>query len=530
MLLPQFRSESRRSRVSRLVEVLRTGVTATRKQLLAVSRESERTLLLGTVLLGSAVSATIGFVLAQYYSIDVFSSLMFPPEDCWLDWGTQIGRHCFCDYGGVVGPGMRPNPWEPYPLFLPWYNYHPLASNYPAAGMLPQLSFGVLGGWLHTPLLGLSGYLLVLTSAVLAPAVWAARGARGLERVVVFVALGVAAIPAWAVIDRGNSVGFVAPIALVFLVALRRQRWGLVAIMVVLAVLLKPQFALLAAALFAARQWRLGGITVVGIVITNLVPYLLWPRDFPQTIVQSARNALNYSSSIATLIGPYNVSFAKGLFFIPDRVKDPQWGYVSNGFLDATRSLIGYIVLVLVVVAVLALGRRISPVMVGIVLLATACLSTGLAFHTYLVFALPVAALVVRDPDGPLESGIFDRLATLGDRRRVVGICIVVAAALSIVHLPLPGPPMSMPIAGQLGVVGIVGSTPIVHTTAELAPLAWLIACVAIIVSYARRPASDADADASTTSTLKEPNGLEEPVPPLLRRHRVAARWRGRAV
>jgi hypothetical protein len=143
---------------------------------------------------------------------------------------------------------------------------------------------------------------------------------------------------------------------------------------------------------------------------------------------------------------------------------------------------------------------------VGIALLATGSLFPGLVFHYYLVFALPIAALVVRDPDGPPESGIFDRLTALGDRRRVVGICVTLAAVLTIVHIPLPGPPMMSPLAGQLGVVGIVGYTPIVHTTAELAPLAWLIACAAIIVSYARRPASDGDADPSTTSTLEVPD------------------------
>ena len=67
-----------------------------------------------------------------------------------------------------------------------------------------------------------------------------------------------------------------------FLVALCRQRWGLVAVMVVLAALIKPQFAVLAVVLFAARQWRLGGIAVAGVVISNLAAYLLWPRDFPE--------------------------------------------------------------------------------------------------------------------------------------------------------------------------------------------------------------------------------------------------------
>jgi len=254
----------------------------------------------------------------------------------------------------------------------------------------------------------------------------------------------------------------------------------LVAIMVVLAALVKPQFAVLAVALLAARQWRLGGIAIVGVVISNLAAYLVWPRDFPQTIGQSIHAVLSYGGSLA-LGGPYNVSFGRG---IPD---------------------FGYVVLVVVVVSVLVLGRRISPVMTGIALLATAALFPPLVYQTYLVLALPIAALVARDPDGPAGSGIFDRLATLGDRRRAVGICLSLAAALSIAQIALPTPTIAMPIAGQLGAIGIVGTTPIVFTTLPLVPLAWLIACAAIIVSYTRRPVPGAWADASTTSALGEP-------------------------
>ena len=50
---------------------------------LGLTRQSERTLLLGTVLLASVVSAATGFVLTQYFSVDVLSSLLYPPDDCW---------------------------------------------------------------------------------------------------------------------------------------------------------------------------------------------------------------------------------------------------------------------------------------------------------------------------------------------------------------------------------------------------------------------------------------------------------------
>jgi len=484
--------------------VLRGAFIAVRQQFLAVAHQSERTLLLGTVLLASSVSATTGVVFAQYFSVDVLSSLLYPPDDCWVGLPTNIGRHCFNDYTIGVAGSMRPNPWEPYPI-LAFSQYIPTHNNYPAAGMIPHVVFGLLGKWLGAPRLGLLGYLFVLTIACLTPAVWAARGARGLERVVVFVALGAAAVPAWMAIDRGNSVGFIVPIVLVFLVALCRQRWGLVAVMVVLAALVKPQLALLAVALLAARQWRLGGIAVGGAVISNLAAYLLWPRDFPGTIMQSIRGTLGYGS-FADRVEFGNVSFGRGLLLIPDIVKRSQsGGYIPDGFLAGPRSLIGYGILMLVVVSVVALGRRIPPVMAGTVLLATASLFPTVAFRYYLVFALPVAALVVRDPDGPAGSGIFDRFATLGDRRRAVGICVGLAAALTIAQIVLPNLSMVEP-TGQQGVNGIVRYTLVFATTTIYAPFLWLIACVAIIVSYTRRPVPAATVDASTRSGSDEPN------------------------
>ncbi len=48
--------------------------------------------------------------------------------------------------------------------------------------------------------------------------------------------------------------------------------------------------------LFAARQWRYGGIAVGGVVLSNLAAYALWPRDFPETIMQSIHNTFGYNS------------------------------------------------------------------------------------------------------------------------------------------------------------------------------------------------------------------------------------------
>ena len=498
--------------MKRPVEILRGANFAVRSQFVALTGQSERSLLLGTVLLVTAASAVTGFVLAQYYSIDVLSSLIFVPQDCYLDWGMNVGRHCFSDYTMPVTLGLRPNPWEPYPAWTS-ADHVPFQNNYPPAGMLPHVTFGLLGEWLHAPRVGLIGYLLALAVAVFSPAIWASRGTRGYDRVVVFIACGMAAIPAWMVIDRGNSVGFVVPIALVFLVASSRGQWRLVSIMVILAALVKPQFVLLAVVLFAARRWRWGGIAVGGAVLLNFAAYAFWPHNFPGTIAQSMRATLE-SGAFQRLVGAQNVSFSKAVLLIPDSIaKLKNGGLVPEGSLIGLRSLVGYIVLVLVIGVLIALGRRVSPVLAGIVMLATASLFPALTQPYYLVFVLPVAALVVRDPDGPPGSGIFDRAAIVGERRRAAGIWVSLAAALSIAQIALPGPSSSVPIVGQLGLPGIaVMTAPMVASTLSLTPVLWLIACVAVIVSYVRRPASSPQRDAGPDT--EESSGAADGPPP----------------
>lgn len=475
----------------REVRFLRKPATTIRRARSVITPHSERTLLLGTVLIVSAASLALSYLFERLFSVDVLSSLlMSPPEDCWVHWGEAVGRHCFSDYAVIVQAGMWPNPWD-HPVSMP-AGYSPMWTTYPAAAMTPQLLFGVPAVRLGVPVLGLLSYLFAMTVAVLTPAIWAARGTSGLERIVVFVTLSAVAVPVWAVIDRGNSTGFVVPIALAFLVALRRQRWGLAAIMVLLAAFVKPQFAVLVVALLAARQWRLGGLAFGGVVITNLAAYLLWPRDFPQTITQSIHNFFSAASPLEHLSGQGNVSFGKALLIIPDTAEFfATGGKIPDGFLTGPRVLAGYVVLVIVVGLLLALGRRTPPVLVGVVLLATAALFPAKTSFYYLVFALPVAAVIVRDPSGPPGTGIFDGLAAHGGRRRAVGFWVTLAAALSIAHLPL-SQPGAAPIPGHNGATRLI-----VLTTIGWAPILWLIACAVIIGSYARRRATESDPEAA---------------------------------
>jgi len=91
---------------------------------------------------------------------------------------------------------------------------------------------------------------------------------------------------------------------------------------------------------------------------------------------------------------------------------------------------------------------------------------------------------VARAPDGPPGSGLFDGLHNQGDRRRAIGVCVSLAAAMSIARLPLPGPRIQECTQSWLYCYSFV------PTTATLTPLLWIVACAVIIVSYARKPAA----------------------------------------
>lgn len=154
-------------------EVLRGAVTASRERLWAIGSQSERTLMLGTILLASVISAATAYALSQWYAVDVFSTLLVVPGDCWLDWGMNIGRHCFSDYAMVAAAGIQPNPAD-YLISLP-ADYQPTAVAAWAPARIPYAIFGLPSHWLGAPRLGLICYLVALTMAVISPAIWAAR-------------------------------------------------------------------------------------------------------------------------------------------------------------------------------------------------------------------------------------------------------------------------------------------------------------------------------------------------------------------
>jgi hypothetical protein len=160
-------------------------------------------------------------------------------------------------------------------------------------------------------------------------------------------------------------------------------------------------------------------------------------------------------------------------------------GHPSGGdFFDQYAALMAEIFIAAIAIAILVLGHRVSSVLSGVLMLAAAALFSEYTATYYLVFGLPVAAIMLRDPADErvhrlIWRGTFDpspgQLVVRG--RAVVGTAVALATAVTLTRLLIPiqfaettvGDPVKV---RQLDV-----------TTGWLAPVAWMATSV-IAVTY----------------------------------------------
>jgi hypothetical protein len=420
---------------------------------------------LGLGLIASSVVAS------QYFDKDPVTSLTFFATDGNCDGALHagIGVHCFGDYTLLPPYTARANPWEEFNNFR---------VNYSAAGLLPHWAFGALGTALGRPNVGLYGYLALLVVAVVSPALWATRAKPIATRFITMGAFGLLSIPALMAIDRGNSVALAIPALLAFLVSLRRGNDRLAVVSIVLACLVKPHYVLLVLVLAAARKWRMSFISVAAIAVTNVLAFLVWPKAFPGSIRLAAMNIVDYASDVHLQDRyPTNVSLSKGLYLVE------SLGYWITGknhdtsWVDRHSGILGISTTALVIVAIVVMGRRLPPILAGIIVMVCASLFPSISWSYYLVFALPVAAVLLRDPLGTPPSdgwrGILDEYAA-SRGKTIASVLVVLATAMTVSRVLLP---LAIPVPQT-------SQTNLLATTGEVAPLLWLVAVVAVIVAW----------------------------------------------
>jgi hypothetical protein len=450
-------------------------------------------LLLAGVLLLDAILVLSGVVLDHYFSKDVVTSLtQFPADTHVCEPTTEgLGNHCFADYGFVRLLAPLPNPWDAY---------NGSYFNYPAAGLLPLLgpyAIGLLSGSLRV---GLFVYVALLFAGLSIPAWWASAGKSIGIRILIIGAFGALSAPALMALDRGNSVGFLAPVLLLLFVSLRRANDTGVVVAIVLAVIIKPQFVALFLLFLLMRKWKAGAIALLAVAITNFAAYLFWPADFPSTIPQTLGNIARYGSGVS-LFGefPANVSFAESFHQI-ELLLRPVFGMTTEStWSDNHQGIFGPVILAALAVALIVLGKRIPIVLAAFMLSAAVSMLTGISWSYYLVFALPIAAVLLRDPldrapsrtswHGFLDASSRDRPQVIATVALVVATAATVSRVLFFSTAHVPGTEIDN----------------LVKTSGEWTPLLWLAAIVLVLVAWGRHPEPESGGTRASSDALPSP-------------------------
>ncbi len=366
---------------------------------------------------------------SYYYGRPVSEIVSFKVVDGWCPApGSGFGGHCFGDYYSPVSALGIKNPWEA------GYAYLPLST-------VLFRPFHFLSQLFGNPRVGLSLYLLCGSAALLSIAFWASKKS-GLERVHFLLIFGVLATPVIQAFDRGNSIMFMAPLMLGFAVCFYREKWTPLLIFVVLAVALKPQFMFLFLPFWAHRKWRHLFKGVATVLALNLLGFVLFTESPFKVMKQWYSFNSRYNASLITnQISNANVSIQQGLLdltTIYDRqVLDGR--PVVSLFVYNHSSLITLLALSGLIVALFFFGKKSSKLHVVIVSLVSSSLLVGVSWMYYQVFALVIAALLVRHPiddenksyRGVLDSKANDYLDLL------IKIVIAMATLNSCFNLPI---------------------------------------------------------------------------------------------
>lgn len=430
-------------------------------------------ILVATVLIGGALLVASS-VVASYHGVDVVSSVSFIPEDahCPNDdpSTTGLGVHCFSDYYQVVDFTQSENPWSER------------KSNYSAAGMLPNAVTGWIGDVSGSPRVGLATFLVLLTAALVTPAVWASRHKSLTLRLVALGAFGILTVPALSALDRGNSAALAVPALLAFLIAVRRGNYATAVIALSAASLIRPQFLILIAVLWALRKWRLSVIALLSVGLSNLIAYAAWPKAFPQTLVDSVIAVLRYGRQYSMADNyPPNVSLGKG-FYELYTVLFGFGGEAPGELRLATYGgVVGFIVATTVILFVMALGPKLPGLLSAILILMSATLFPGATWSYSLSACLAIAAVMLRDPldvnpERDRWRGALDMISTTRAQRIAVGL-VALATATSLTRLILPSLLTVDPLENPGGQV-------LVGTTASLAPVLWILASFAVVGAW----------------------------------------------
>jgi len=386
------------------------------------------------LMFGSAVVASVSYFILWfqtfYFGKSTSAILSFKVDDGWCPTpGSGFGAHCWGDYQTpLLGLGM-PNQWEE-------------GSAYPPITTIIFKPFAFITNNLQSNRFGLVCYLAAGMAAMLVTIFYAAKRVKS-NRLLFMVLFGVLATPIAIAFDRGNLVMFAVPVFFAFAVSVLEKNWNRTVFFVVLATVIKPQFALLVLPMFAWRKWYHIFYALILSLLVHSIGFLLLTNDPVRVFNQWYDFVTVWQSGlIQDGMGGHNFSFVQSIY---DWVKIVEEMFLENStrlsdFLYVHGQSAVYTGVLLLFVAVVFLGKHFSQLGILSCSLALASLVTGISWAYYQVFALVIAGLIVRSdpqPSGVLGEDLLDREIREGSLGRFTGRALITATIATCFNLPI---------------------------------------------------------------------------------------------
>jgi len=287
-------------------------------------------------------------------------------------------------------------------------------------------------------------FIFLLLVAAAAPALWLAwQWRRSPFFVVPLIVIGVAAVPVIAVVDRGNSAGFIIPLLLGFALFAGKDPPWMAPGFVTAAALLRPQFILLALALVALQRWRQALAAVAAFVAITVPSFALTAGGLTAGLSAWWSNISGFQGVGGLWIDSIaNTSMARGVVIVGTWLAQgpgPIGAFGAWLINSAVMYPLGVVVFVvgaflLVVLAVRTLMPRSVALLVPLVIASTA---STVSPPYYLMFALVIAAVLTGSQiAGGTRAGLFD--AEGPATWPVTAWRWLVAAAVTLSLVPLP--------------------------------------------------------------------------------------------
>jgi hypothetical protein len=378
---------------------------------------------IATFLTGLCLSSFgLWIYLSSYFDIRILESISFFAQDGHCDPSNQgLGAHCFGDYYHPLNAAKQTFPWDGY---IP----------YPAAPLSLFKPFAIIENLTNSSRFALAVYMTILTISVAVPSIWVSKKADLTLGTTIFVLSGPFSFAGMIVLDRGNLVGLLSPILLLFLIGLKNTNINQIHLAIIASAAIKPQFAMLAIVFLLINQGRSFLLSVRLLVLSQLLPFLFWPRNFPSNIFTSLRMLLDFNSyGDSETLWPSEISLNKaiqttGSLF--DNILKTNLHSLSS--LSYIQSNIGAAIMISLLIVSYLYRDRFPKEILGIYCTLIFTVAPNTVYNYYLIVAGPILGfcIVILYENQQENSNKVDLRPFKA---------IVLFVGISLIAIPLPG-------------------------------------------------------------------------------------------